>query len=301
MKILVPIDGSEFSKHSIEFVCSRTTLLGHDPSIELLSVQPPVPSRASNTVGKGALDDYYKEESDSVLKPAIEELKNAGVKAQARFAVGEAAPTIVKVAKDTETDLIIMGSHGRSALKGLLLGSVTNSVLALCEIPVLILRNKEAPTSDSLKVGIAVDGSKYGAAAVNYILKNNDLFGNNPIFYLLNVVSDYAGVVMPDMAGMALPTMSENEVRAMQQEAFDEAVGPYRKEFSEKGFNTREICLVGNPGDEIAAYAKKERLDVIVMGTRGYGAFKAAVLGSTATRIAAISDTPLLVIQAPDN
>ena len=59
-----------------------------------------------------------------------------------------------------------------------------------------------------------------------------------------------------------------------------------------------EICLVGNPGDEIAAFAKNEGLDLIVMGTRGYGAFKAAVLGSTATRIAAISDTPLLVIQA---
>ena len=39
MKILVPIDGSEFSKHSIEFVTSRATLLGHNPEIELLSVQ----------------------------------------------------------------------------------------------------------------------------------------------------------------------------------------------------------------------------------------------------------------------
>ncbi|MFR1026939.1 MAG: hypothetical protein ACLSE8_11320 [Parasutterella sp.] len=47
MKILVPIDGSEFSKHSIEFVTSRATLLGHNPEIELLSVQAPVPARAS--------------------------------------------------------------------------------------------------------------------------------------------------------------------------------------------------------------------------------------------------------------
>ena len=104
----------------------------------------------------------------------------------------------------------------------------------------------------------------------------------------MNVVSDYAGVVMPDMAGMALPTMNESEVRAMQQESFDEAVGPSRKAFQDKGVKT----------EEIAAFAKNEGLDLIVMGTRGYGAFKAAVLGSTATRIAAISDTPLLVIQA---
>ncbi len=83
-----------------------------------------------------------------------------------------------------------------------------------------------------------------------------------------------------------------------QREAFDEAVGPVRDKFTQLGFKVEEICLVGNPGDEIAAFANKEGLDVIVMGTRGYGAFKAAVLGSTATRIAAISDKPLLVIQA---
>ena len=189
-----------------------------------------------------------------------------------------------------------MGSE--MCIRDSLLGSVTNSVLALCDKPVLILRNKPAPTNDSLKVGVAIDGSKYGEAAVEHILKNHDIFGDHPTFYLMNVVSDYAGVVMPDMAGMALPTMNESEVRAMQQESFDEAVGPSRKAFQDKGFKTEEICLVGNPGDEIAAFAKNEGLDLIVMGTRGYGAFKAAVLGSTATRIAAISDTPLLVIQA---
>ena len=254
MKILVPIDGSEFSKHSIEFVTSRATLLGHNPEIELLSVQAPVPARASKLIGNGSLSGYYDEEANVILEPAIEALKAAGVKATARYAVGEAAPTIAKVAEESGADLIIMGSHGRSALKGLLLGSVTNSVLALCDKPVLILRNKPAPTNDSLKVGVAIDGSKYGEAAVEHILKNHDIFGDHPTFYLMNVVSDYAGVVMPDMAG--------------------------------------------NPGDEIAAFAKNEGLDLIVMGTRGYGAFKAAVLGSTATRIAAISDTPLLVIQA---
>ena len=55
MKILVPIDGSEFSKHSIEFVTSRATLLGHNPEIELLSVQAPVPARASKVIGNGSL------------------------------------------------------------------------------------------------------------------------------------------------------------------------------------------------------------------------------------------------------
>ena len=60
----------------------------------------------------------------------------------------------------------------------------------------------------------------------------------------------------------------------------------------------KSICVVGIPGETASDIAKSEEVDLIVMGTRCYGAFKAAVLGSTATRIAAISDTPLLVIQA---
>lgn len=89
MKILVPIDGSEFSKHSIEFVTSRATLLGHNPEIELLSVQAPVPARASKLIGNGSLSGYYDEEANFILEPAIEALKAAGVKATARYAVGE--------------------------------------------------------------------------------------------------------------------------------------------------------------------------------------------------------------------
>ena len=69
MKILVPIDGSEFSKHSIEFVTSRATLLGHNPEIELLSVQAPVPARASKLIGNGSLSGYYDEEANVILEP----------------------------------------------------------------------------------------------------------------------------------------------------------------------------------------------------------------------------------------
>ena len=105
MKILVPIDGSEFSKHSIEFVTSRATLLGHNPEIELLSVQAPVPARASKLIGNGSLSGYYDEEANVILEPAIEALKAAGVKATARYAVGEAAPTIAKVAEKSGADL----------------------------------------------------------------------------------------------------------------------------------------------------------------------------------------------------
>ena len=123
------------------------------------------------------------------------------------------------------------------------------------------------------------------------------LFGAGAQFYLINVVSDYAGAVMPDMAGMALPALSEEEVLELQKDEFNEAVEPLRPLFSKAAIKPKEVCLVGNPGDEISAFAKKKKLDIIVMGSHGYGRFKAAIMGSTATRIAATGDVPLLIIR----
>ena len=139
----------------------------------------------------------------------------------------------------------------------------------------LVIRDELPTPADSLRVGIAIDGSKYGRAAVRYVLKHLPLFGTQATFYLINVVSDYAGAVMPDMAGMALPALSEEEVLELQREEFNEAMDPLRPLFAKSAVKTKEICLVGNPGDEISAFARKRKLDIIVMGSHGTGASRA--------------------------
>ena len=83
----------------------------------------------------------------------------------------------------------------------------------------------------------------------------------------------------------------------MQQQAFDKAVDPVRALFGEAGVAVDTVCLTGPAGDEIAAFAKKKKLDLLVMGSHGYGAVKAAVLGSVAQRVAAHCATPLLLIR----
>ncbi|MEG0821048.1 MAG: universal stress protein [Burkholderiaceae bacterium] len=297
MKILVPVDGSPYSANAVDFVASRSTLIGAEPHIELLNVQVPVPQRAARVVGKEVIASYYDDEAKKALRPAAAKLTKAGVDAIARHVVGNPAEKVAEVADGQDVDLIVMGSHGRSALKGLLLGSVTNAVLAQTKKPMLILRTKAAPAGDALKVGIAVDGSKFGRAAVRYALKHRGLFGAGAQFSLIHVASDYAGAIMPDMAGMALPALSEAEVLELQKKEFNAAIHPLRALFAKAGVTPQEVCLVGNAGDEIAAYAKKKKLDVLVLGSHGYGAFKAAVMGSTANRVAAQGDVPLLLIR----
>lgn len=301
MKILLPIDGSEYSKNAIDFVASRTTVLGNNPTIELLNIQVPLPARASRLVGREALDRYYEEEADKVFTSARKVLKRDNITVTEAYRIGAPDEMIAQEADKLPADLIVMGSRGLTALKGLIMGSVTTGVLARTKCPVLLLRGKEAPLTDALRVGIAVDGSKYGMAAVNHVLKRIDFFGKGAQFYLINVVNDYAGAVMPDMAGMALPALSESEVLELQKKEFAETVDPLRPLFEKAGLKPTEVCLVGNPSDEIAAFAKKNKLDLIVMGSHGYTRFKSAVMGSTATHIAAEGNVPLLIIRAADD
>jgi nucleotide-binding universal stress UspA family protein len=297
MRILLPVDGSKFSRAAIEFVASRSTLVGADPAVEVLNVQMAIPTRATRVVGRDVVSSYYTDEAEKALKPARTRLLKAGLKPVARFAVGNPAEEIAAAAAKSKPDLIVMGSHGRSALRGLLVGSVTNAVLARTKTPILIVRAREAPPADSLKVGIAVDGSPFGLEAVKFVVRHRALFGADPQITLLHVVADFAGALMPDMAGIALPAYSEQDIQAMQKKAFEAAVAPARRALAKAGLKAAEVCLAGNAGDEIAAFGKKRKLDVLLMGSHGYGAFKAAVLGSVATRVAAISEVPLLLVR----
>jgi nucleotide-binding universal stress UspA family protein len=297
MNILVPVDGSKVSQAAVSFIASRASLIGTDPQVQLLNVQLPIPVRAARVVGKDVVKTYYADEAAKTLKPALAGLKKAGLTAQTDTRVGHPADEIAAAADRHGSDLIVMGSHGRGSFTGLVMGSVTNSVLTRTKHPILVLRDSHAPKNDSLKVGIAVDGSKYGREAVKFVIRHRDLFGAAPQIALLNVVPDFAGAVMPDMAGIALPAFSAEEVEAMQVKAFETAVGPMRRLLDKAGIAAEAVRLAGNPGDELAAYAKKKKLDVLVMGSHGYGAFKQAVMGSVATRVTAQCATPVLLIR----
>ena len=260
------IDGSEFSRTAVEFVASRSSLIGVDPEVLVLNVQPPVPVYVVGSAGRKAVSKYHQDEAEKALKPALSRLQDAGFNVSERYVVGQPAEQISVVTAKSKADLIVIGSHGHSALRRLLFGSVTSAVMARTTTPVLIIQAKQTPPADSLKVGIAVDGSKYGRAAVKYVLRHGELFGADPKLTVLHVVQDFASASMPDMAGFALPAFSADEIRALQDKQFESAVAPVRKLLKRAGVLADEVRLHGNAGDELADYAKKKKLELLVMG-----------------------------------
>ncbi|MFZ5540153.1 MAG: universal stress protein [Pseudomonadota bacterium] len=298
MKILVPVDGSKYSEAALAFIASRTKLIGTKPEVELLNVQLPVPPRIERVASRATIRSYLAAEANRVLEPAVARLLRAGLVVRSSFAVGVPGAEIARAAARSGADLIVMGSHGHSAVKGLLLGSVTHAVLASCTTPLLVVRDAAAPSRESLRVGIAVDGSKFSEAAVRYAIAHRDLFGESPELMLLHVVPDLAAFVIPGLADAPLQLYRPEQIVALQTKRLERAVAPARKQLERAGLKAETVCLVGNDaGDEIAAYAKQNKLDVLVLGSHGRGALKSAVLGSVATRVAAQCRTPLLLVR----
>lgn len=299
MKILMPIDGSVFSKSALSFITSRTALIKLEPEIELLNVQYPVSTRVARAAGRELVLNYHQTEANKVLKPALTALKRAGLKAQTTALVGSPGDEVSRVAVASAADLIIMGSHGHTGLKNLLFGSVTQTVLASCTTPLLVLRSDAVPNKNSLKVGIALDGSKFSLAVVRYIVKHHSLFGEKPVFTLIHVVPDLLKLVMPGFTGgEPIRGLDPEQVAEMRRAAVERAVSPARKLLKAAGLEIAEAPLIdNNPGDAIAAFATKNKLDVLVMGSHGEGKFRSAMLGSVATRVAAKCHVALLFIR----
>ena len=299
MRILMPIDGSTFSKAALAFIASRSTLIESQPDVELLNVQYPVSARVMRGAGRDLVQQHHESESNKVIKPALASLRRAGLRAQPRAMVGSPGVEVGRIAADDAADLIVMGSHGHTGFKNLLFGSVTQAVLASCNTPLLVLRSDAVPKQDSLKLGIALDGSKYGVAAVRFVVKHRALFGAAPALTLIHVVPDLLNLVVPGyFADAQVPGFKPEQVAEMQRAGFERALAPARKLLQGTALHVTEAQLTGNnPGDVIAAYATKNKLDILVIGSHGEGTLRSTVLGSVATRVAAKCRNALLFIQ----
>jgi nucleotide-binding universal stress UspA family protein len=299
MKILIPYDGSRYAKAAVAFVAARAAPTGKQPSVLLLNVQAPAATSFLTAQGRTRLANLYKDRAHRILQPALKALRKAGLDAKSRYVIGSPGIRIARVAAATGADLIVMGTHGRSALAGMLMGSVAQTVVAFGTTPVLLVRDAAPPPRPGpLRVGIAVDGSRYGEAAVRYVLRQRALFGADARITLLHAVPELPLQLKTLLENLASTSFTHEKVRALRQQACDAAMRSGLRLLGAAGVDYATECLSGNPGDALAEYARRH-LDLLVMGSRGQGAFKAAVLGSVAMRTAARCTTPLLLIRRP--
>ncbi len=140
MKILIAVDGSAYTKHMLAYIAAHDEFLGAGHDYTALNVSAALPPRASAIFDREMLKTYHDDECERVFKPIRSFFKKQGIEAQFMTKVGSAADVIARTADSGKYDLLIMGSHGHSALGNLVMGSVTNRVIAHCKTPVLLIR-----------------------------------------------------------------------------------------------------------------------------------------------------------------
>ncbi|HJZ87263.1 MAG TPA: universal stress protein [Polyangia bacterium] len=147
-KILVPVDFSACSRAALDyaaFLGGRFTA-----SIDVLHVwQPPhvVGGAEMLVYAEGqpqrTLAEFARTHAGKEMEEFLATIENRGLKVRGRLETGDPYVTILRVAADEKYDLIVMGTHGRTGLQHLLMGSVAEKVVRRSSCPVLTIRIPE--------------------------------------------------------------------------------------------------------------------------------------------------------------
>jgi nucleotide-binding universal stress UspA family protein len=143
MKILVPVDASPFSDAALDYVKKMPWPGG--TRVIVGSAVAPVPMAYSEAFVpapsqmESILEDLTTFHRDIATR-GTQTLKAAGMDAQAVVLQGDPREAILDLAKRERVDLVVMGSHGRTGLGKLLMGSVASHVVAHAPCSVLVVR-----------------------------------------------------------------------------------------------------------------------------------------------------------------
>ena len=140
MKILLPVDGSPYTKRMLSYIAAHDELLGPGHSYIVFTAVVPIPAYARRFLDRATVDGYYNEQAEAVLAPVRAFAEQQHWTVRIAHTHGHAADAIAAIAETEKADLIVMGTHGHSALGNMVLGSVASGVLARSKVPVLLVR-----------------------------------------------------------------------------------------------------------------------------------------------------------------
>lgn len=141
-----------------------------------------------------------------------------------------------------------------------------------------------------MKILIAVDGSRYSIKAVKHVIKHFNWFRAPPELHLLHVK-------LPLPPGRARSFLGNDVVDNYYKEESEAALAPSEKLLRKSEIPFRTGYKVGDIANEIQSYVKKNKIDMIVMGSHGHGAFSNLVMGSTASKVLASTSVPVLIVR----
>ncbi len=285
-RILLPTDLSESADHAMrQAVEMAVHLKARLDVFHVVTLHAADPGHL-----KKALESYLKELEEEVFADLSErsaKIRERGVDVEVSLARGvSAAEAIVSRAKEIEADLVVMGTHGRTGVKKLLMGSVAEKVIREAEADVLTV-GPDAKIAEGEagfdRILVPVDFADYSVKAIG-VAKS--------------LLAPDGRLVLQHVVETALhPSFYAGGVTRMFQ-LDPELPGRIREKLSSMGVAGAELVVTeGEVAPEIVAAAEKHDAEMIVMGTLGATGLDHVLMGSVTERVVRKASVPVLAVK----
>jgi nucleotide-binding universal stress UspA family protein len=311
MKILIGYDGSECADAALDDLAQAG--LAESGEVHILSVAeiwlpPPPPStyeiieEARNAESPGELQRDFAKHC-AAAKDALVLAERARDRVQARFpgwrvsadsSCGSAAWELVAKADQWKPDLIVVGSHGRTALGRFVLGSVSQRVLTEALCSVRIARGRVDEPNSPVRIIVGTDGSPASEEALRAVAARNWPAKSEVKVVLVDdpLAPEFLGKVIPPLGKML-------EEDRKEERAWVEKISRQSRDILRSAAN-KVTCVVreGDPKRELPKAAEEWGADSIFVGSAGFSnRFERFVLGSVSAAVAARAHCSVEVVR----
>lgn len=286
-RILVPTDGGDAATVALDHAIE--VAIDHDATVHAFYAADT--NRDSVTRVGGETVDALETAGEEIVAEARDRARERGASADSEVRQGSPAESIVGYADAIETDLIVMGTHGRRGFQRFVLGSVAENVVRRSPVPVVTIRADDsvAPTYPYDSILVPIDDSEFSAVARDVAVETARRTGAT--LHLLSVVD--ASTVRADgwEYGVAerLVDTAGDIVESAAELARDEGVERVVTEVE-----------VGSIAREIRSYAEETEPALVVVGTHGRSGFDRYLLGSVAERVIRTAPAPVMAVRPDD-
>ncbi len=283
-QLAVLLDGSYFAAQALPI--TKTVAKTTKAHLTLFS---------SVKIDTPTLEEQYEDTKNArelYLKDVERELQADDLKLDYLVQPGSIAEATRKLVDESEIDMVITTTRGRSGSQHWLTGGVSRKLAEKLDIPILLVKavNGKTPTFD--RILVALDGSIKSEYVLPYARALAKTFGSELV--LLSVpevpeVTDYraAADVVEKLRYKAEVNMGK----------FLEAVA---RSLREEGINVRTLVSGNRPATRIVEVGEEEDADLIMITSRGRGGMDLFMMGSEAHRVVEKTDRPVLLVPVPE-
>ena len=289
--IICTTDFSELSDHAISYGISLARNFG--AKLYLCHVID-----LSSAAMYGDVITYSVGQQNRLLNYAHESLRQQmgepSVEWEPLVTIGHTASEIARLAEDRGVDLVISTSHGRSGLKRVVLGSVTERLMRTLPCPLLVVRSPQHHFSAAGEQKMRLERILVGC---DFSPDSNLAFEHG-----LSLAQEFqsqlflAHVIEPQVYKELLKPAPEPGAE-MEKDLRQQLNEKLRAMLPEEAYNRCKpttVLLAGRPHVELTKYAVVQNVDLIVLGVRGRGLVESLLIGSTTARV--IRETPCPVL-----